>query len=380
MKKIAIFTINDYSNYGNRLQNYATQEYFKVRGFDVETVKNFTIYSKKMNTQSYYNRLKNILKLSPSEFILHAKNKLIKENYNMDEKSLIEQRQEKFKLFTKKYINESQFEITDESILKSIGNRYDYYITGSDQVWNPYYGRTSEIDFLSFAPNEKKIAFSPSFGVSKIPERVEEKYKNLLLNLNNLSVREDDGAKIIKKLIGKDVPVLIDPTLLLDKNSWLQISKIPSNIEGKQFLLTYFLGEIPKILKEKINKIANEKNLEIFNLSDINDIETYVADPSEFIGYINNCDIFFTDSFHGAVFSTLLEKPFVVCQREGGENMYSRINTLLDKLQLNNRKLENINEDDDIFKIDFSHIPEILKFEREKVDKYISNALYGEEK
>ena len=64
-----------------------------------------------------------------------------------------------------------------------------------------------------------------------------------------------------------------------------------------------------------INKTAKENNLEIVNLGSLNDLNRYSADPSEFIDYINSSTVFFTDSFHGAVFSILLEKPFVVCDR-----------------------------------------------------------------
>ena len=57
MKKIAILTLNGQYNYGNRLQNYATQEVLKSLGFSVETIitdnkivrakKNFRYLSKK---------------------------------------------------------------------------------------------------------------------------------------------------------------------------------------------------------------------------------------------------------------------------------------------------------------------------------------------
>ena len=39
-KKIAILTINDDDNYGNRLQNYAVQETLKKQNLQVETISN----------------------------------------------------------------------------------------------------------------------------------------------------------------------------------------------------------------------------------------------------------------------------------------------------------------------------------------------------
>ena len=38
MRKIGILTINDYNNYGNRLQNYAVQEVLLKQGFNVQTI------------------------------------------------------------------------------------------------------------------------------------------------------------------------------------------------------------------------------------------------------------------------------------------------------------------------------------------------------
>ena len=53
--------------------------------------------------------------------------------------------------------------------LKEKIKKYDAVLLGSDQVWNPLnFG--SHYYTLEFVPNEiPKIAYAPSFGVSKIP-------------------------------------------------------------------------------------------------------------------------------------------------------------------------------------------------------------------
>jgi hypothetical protein len=71
----------------------------------------------------------------------------------------------------------------------------------------------------------KRIAYAPSFGVSEIADEHKENYKEWISGIHKLSVREDDGAKIIKDLTGRDAPVLVDPTLLLTKEKWMTISK-----------------------------------------------------------------------------------------------------------------------------------------------------------
>lgn len=65
--------------------------------------------------------------------------------------------------------------------------------------------------------------------------------------MHRLSVREDAGAKIIKDLTGRDAPVLVDPTLLLTKEKWLFIAKEADNKPKKKYMLTYFLGGVPRV-------------------------------------------------------------------------------------------------------------------------------------
>ena len=51
--------------------------------------------------------------------------------------------------------------------------------------------------------------------MSEVIDKYKKTIADGLKNMNFISVRENAGAKIIKDLTGKDVPVLIDPTLLI---------------------------------------------------------------------------------------------------------------------------------------------------------------------
>lgn len=374
-KKIAILTINDYNNYGNRLQNYATQEVLSSLGFFVETVVNDTNSAMKMGelNRNVIRKIKNIIiKETYSKF----KNKLWDV---INKKSIIENsaaRINRFKNFSLVNINETNYSISKENIPICLSESYDFFITGSDQVWNPIYRQGSFIDFLTFAPKEKRIAYAPSFGISKIPMEYQRDYKTWLADMNSLSVRESAGAKIIKDLTGRDAIVLVDPTLMLTKDKWLSISKKSPNKPSKPYLITYFLGVIPNETRKKIKEIANENNLVIINLADKREPQTYIADPSEFIDYINSASVLCTDSFHGAVFSILLETPFIVFDRNGNTpSMNSRIETLLSTFKLESRLDININNNQEIFQLDYSHVDSILEVERKKALNYLKEAL-----
>lgn len=373
MSKIGIITLNGYFNYGNRLQNYALQETLKSFGYDVETI--LVDKTRKKTNNSIESYLSKIKEKSIKEIYLLVLNK-VQNNLNKTRIQLKLQREQIFKEFSQKYISETDFSISDSNIPQDLSDRYDFFVTGSDQVWNPYYTNGSPVEFLTFAEKEKRISYAASFGISEIPAQYKKNYSKWLSEIPFLSVREEEGAKIVKNLTGREANVHVDPTMLLTKEEWLSISKIPSNKPMKPYLLTYFLGKIPKERMNGIKQFAKRNNLEVVHLAQIRDKIPFLTGPDEFIDYINSSSVFFTDSFHGAVFSILLNKPFIVFNRLGNTpSMSSRLETLLKKFNLSDRFVENIELNSRIFEIDYSHTISILEEERKKALTYLENAL-----
>jgi len=369
MKKIAILTINDYNNYGNRLQNYATQEVIRSFGFQVETI----IYERNANNTplNFKDKLQKFFNLQSKDKYDLIKTKASYFFY----KKIINNRIKVIKQFTHNYIYETNFSISINNIPEDLHSRYDFFITGSDQVWNPKLGFGTSIDFLTFAPIHKRIAYAPSFGISEIPQNYIKNYQKWISEIPYLSVREQVGADIIKKLTGRESIVLIDPTLMLSKEKWVSISKSVVKKPHK-YLLVYFLGKISYEIMQYIQQISFEYNLEVVYLASLKDKARYIVDPSEFIDYFNSANIIFTDSFHGTIFSILFEKPFIVFDRLGRlPSMNSRIDTLLAKFKLECRKWENIKNNNDIFNIAFSHVQLIIEEERNKALDFLRNAL-----
>lgn len=372
MNKVGILTLNGYFNYGNRLQNYALQEVIEKLGLHCETIINKTNLQKQKSS---------VMKSGIEIFLEKSlKEKIDMINYKVRKnriKKCNENRYDIFSEFSKEYINETSFSISINDIPKDLENRYGYFISGSDQVWNPNDSAVSEINFMTFAPKCKRLTYAPSFGISKIPQQYKEDYKNWLEGIENISVREQEGAKIIKDLTGKDAIVVVDPTMLLTKEQWLSISKKHDNKPNKKYLLTYFLGGISKDVNKKIKKIAKQNNLKVVNLATLKDKKYYATGPSEFIDYINDASLFMTDSFHGCVFSVLLETPFVVCDRLGHtkeQNMSSRIETFLEKFQLQSRKLDRVT-DEVLFEKNYIEANEILEIERKRSWDYLKEIL-----
>jgi len=354
LNKIAILTINDNSNYGNRLQNYAVQECLKKFNNLVETISNIKgRYGKKIIIY----KIKDIVKKLP----------FINKKYT---------RYNNFMKFNK-YINYSKYHIDENHIPNDLGKKYECFFSGSDQVWNPNFNRMSDIDFLVFAPKNKRNSFSASFGIDKIPDRLKEYYKNNLLQMNKISVREDRGKEIIRELTGRnDIEVLIDPTMLLDAEEWDKVSIKPEQIkEGEKYILNYFLGELSESRKNEIEKIAKENSCKIINIMDKND-SFYVSGPSEFLYLEKNAFLICTDSFHSSVFAILYNRPFIVFDREqeGLQSMNSRIDTLIDKFNLKNRRFTGSITNENL-EHDYTEAYKILEKEREKSLKFLREAL-----
>lgn len=360
-----IVTINDDQNYnfGNKLQNLAVSVVLSKLGYSSETL-NFEINNESVSLKEICKRY--IMRASRYKL---ARNEQQKFYWRYGYK-----RKQNFKLFRKKYLKQH----TDFGLQNS--TQYDYYVIGSDQVWNPeffkYHNMKKNAYLLTFCENEKKICFSPSFGISEIPDEWKLWFEEHLSKIPNISVREREGLKIVKNLTGKDAEVLIDPTLMLTYDQWREYSRKPKNINVSQkYMLTYFLGEMSKKHKEYIFKIAESNNLKTFNLLDREQPELYISGPSEFLYLIMNSELVVTDSFHACVFSFIFNKPFLVFDRNSEySDMSSRIDTLLEKFDLNDRRGE-LFKYDNLFEVDYTNGYVTLEQERKKVIDFLKKSM-----
>ena len=353
MKKVSIATINDNNNIGNRLQNYAVQQKLKELGYEVVTIKNDSIINSRDGIWKFFKRIIRIILDKMQEY----KNKRLKyfKKFNKNIK------------FSKMLFMKWNYWLFTNS---------NYYITGSDQVWNPNFSRLTNFELLSFVPGEKRIAFSASFGISELPEQYHEKTARELKKFKAISVREDAGKKIVEELTGRnDVEVLVDPTMLITVDEWNKVAKKPKQMKSNnKYILNYFLGELSESRKKEIERIAKENDCDIINILDEDDI-FYETGPSEFIYLEKNAFLVCTDSFHACIFAVIYNRPFIVFEREENlANMNSRIETLLNKFKLENRRYRG-KIANDLLEVDYSEAYRILEKEKEKADKFLKNAL-----
>lgn len=347
------------ANFGNKLQNYAVERIYSKLNCRVTTL---------VKIKPFKNF--DIIKLKIKWFINYIS------GYKFSKDYLRWIRWIKFWNFDKKWLHIKY--LPDVSILSQ--TNFDYYSVGSDQVWNPNEIKTQDDAdwfFLNKITPSKKVCVSPSFSVTNIPKEKKQIFKDGLNGFQSFSVREDSGKDIIRQFTGKESQVLIDPTLALEKEEWDIIQKRPEHFHNNEkYCLCYFLGPLLNENWDILQNYAKQNKMNIYNIMD-KDSRLFAIGPDQFIWLIKHAQLIFTDSFHGCVFSIIYEKNFMIFKRTGKANyMFSRLETLCHKFQLENRIIENITE---IFiknqKINYEEINKFIQIEKEKFWSYIRNEI-----
>lgn len=361
--KIAKLTIDGYYNYGNLLQNYALQQILLTYADQVDT-----IWHEENNFLPFTG-----LNFTWKELIKYFLNwKQFRTLYCQKYLGAEMVRQGKNREWSKRNICTR----TDVKELQAIADCYDYFVVGSDQVWNPYFGDLKN-NFLNFAPYEKRIAYAASIATPEIPLEKQDIYEKGLKGMRCISMREEEGAKQVEKITGRKVPVVADPTMLISLQEWKKVSRQPAWFNNQRYILTYFLGPRPDDI---INKVAKRGHLEVINLLDLENYDTYITGVDEFIWAVEHADLIYTDSFHGTVFSILFHRPFVICYRIGNKvfnKMSSRIDTLLQYFNLENRRgtEENGYQIKNPLEITYGDTEAVIQREKHRADEYLRKAL-----
>lgn len=365
MKKIGIITYHCADNLGAVLQVYALQKKINKLGLESEVIdfRPLTLLYpfglrrlKDVKTIGLFRTIKSII-------VLMIKRK-------------IKQRKALFKRFRDNYLVVSKQTYYNAEELNANPPRYEYYITGSDQVWNPdFFEKIGKSYFLDFAStNSTKISYAASI-TKKMDASFNDVFKENINRFDFISIRESEHVDFLKKLTKKPITVALDPTLLLDKEDYNILPIDPKTKE--KYVLVYDLQYNEELVK-LANKISQEKGYKVISFSDHkkykNGIKTFEYEgPNEFIGYLENAEFVLTTSFHGVAFSVIFKKPFyTIPHKTRGTRMIDLLNSigLEDRIVYNFDDLASIN-----YKIDYSKPFELLNKRREESSKFLITAL-----
>ena len=367
-------------NYGSMLQSFATLVKLEELGVDYEIID----YSHPQTLQFYASAAGRIA----NRDFLYSKARLLRKKaglkFHPDYAANEAVRGERFDRFKRERFGHFSEHINEYIKLRRYAEKFTDVLVGSDQLWLPS-GNGTNFYNLMFAPRAcNKIAYAASFGVSSIPERQKEETAEYLRRIQHISLREEAGQRIVKELTGRDVPVILDPTMVLTRQQWDAAIPDKAVTEG-EYLFCYFLGNNPS-QREEVTALARVLGLKIVVLRHLDeyiakdetfgDEAPYDVGPEEFVNLIRHAKYVCTDSFHGSVFSILYHKQFISFNRygDGTNSRNSRLDTLFGNIGID-RRFHGDLENEIQREIDYDAVDSKLETLRCRSDRFIRDAL-----
>lgn len=331
--RLLLVTIFDVNNYGATFQAYASARFLgKIKEVNIINMQNnYLDLSSKVIRYNF----------SPRGFLRSAKDIFrLKPRYELTKK---------FKKFNEQYLPLTKRfnKITD---IVDILNPEDILIVGSDQLWNPRVvsgnNGFEDLYFLDFAKENKKMTMATSVGGYQFNSTEKNILREKLETFSYITVREETTAELFRKEVREDVECIIDPTLLISKEEWEEISSNMNHLKKEDFLIVYALRPDKKFMKI-VDHISKKYNLKVVSIDQEpfanykTDFHCKNAGPEDFLYYFLNASFVITNSFHGTAFSINFHKNFVTITPEHGAE---RVENLLKRFDLSNRMIENEND------------------------------------
>lgn len=300
--KILTTTLHSIDNCGSCLQAYALQQYFLQLGHQNKIIDYRPNYAKNNGSPLKYFAKK----------IIFGK--------------AIKKREQVFKEFVDKYLLVTEQNFTTYDELEKANLQADVFVTGSDQVWNPYFpcGRDL-VYYLEFAKG-KKVAYAASIGKNPIPEQEINYIAEMVKEFKNISLREKSSLDFFEEK-GIKAEWVCDPTLLQDKHFYENIL-VKKDIE--KYILVYLveksdlLDAILAYYREKygykvvyVGSFLNRCKCDI-NYTDIG--------PREFLGLISGAELVVAGSYHALLFSCIFKKEFAILPYKNNARMEEFLN------------------------------------------------------
>ena len=294
MASVGIITFLHNENYGSSLQAYALQKTVEGLGFDCTHLNYCPDRGEK---------IRNLLQSGNSLKLIA--DGLRKRSVHAGQLGARDKR-EAIDAFYRKHMKLTH-PCRNGKELRAAGAGMDILLCGSDQIWNPAW--LNPAYFLTFAPKgQRKIAYAPSLGIQTLPNaRKIRMIRKWTEGFEAISVREEEGAEILRQMTGTQAEVMPDPVCLLSREEWRAVAE---PVAEEPFLLCYFIGENAAYW-ERVREISRETGLPV-RVAPVT-AEAYRSGyellsgmgPERFLGAVQSAALLCTDSFHGLVFATI---------------------------------------------------------------------------
>lgn len=351
--KVGIITVHRAYNYGSVLQCYALQEYLRLLGYDVKVID----YRQKW-TEAVYKPFSlyyiwHFIKLRDMRAIIDYWRK------RKERKSRLDMTRPIFESFRKNLRLTSPCQ-------RRLPTDFDIYLIGSDQLWTHQCVGGEDKKYLGYFTHpegSKIVGYSLSASIPSLYKLGKKKLKEIINNFYKLSIREQGNADLIEELTGIQLPITIDPTLLVDKKMW--DSMVNNSWKNKNYIAIYQARPVEgdlDYLEKKALSLSRKMNCEIIDLSSMK------FSVEDFISIIKYAKCVLTTSYHAVVFSLLMETPCYAIKL--GDGFDVRYVDLLTELGL---EVELVEKDfsPELLNIDFSEIRNKMNEYRQSSMKYL---------
>jgi hypothetical protein len=367
--KIGMLTPHCARNYGGVLQAYALQTVLSQLGHDPQIVNLIPPSRRKDSVFSLP------WQQGPKAW---ANNLLVLLQY-----SATRRRMARFAEFDNNFLRLSAKEYHSFGEIQEDPPRCDAYVCGSDQLWRPgmHAFDTIRAYLMDFVRKEEapKIAYAPSFGLSSLTDEYKQTIRPLLDDFTHLSIREKTGQTLIEEITGRQVPIVLDPTLLLKAEHWNSL-EAPPRVKPP-YILVYCQSQ-RRNFYDLVSKIKKSAKLPVVVISLLPynripgaDHVLYDVSFQEYMGLFAHAACVCTNSFHGTAFSLTYQRPFWTASHESAN---SRMADLLAKVGLSSRQLGDAEPAPRApLEIDYSKAEGLLDEARRESMNYLKNALAG---
>ena len=350
--KIKLVTFAPHPNFGTCLQSYALNYVLRKMGHDVEFIYNRRETPPITFRQYLFKAIKKILKIIlptniilklkehskktdnyivkslhiltlPNHIILNILENVFKRDLWYEYKKHTTLQWRKVYKFTFEDNNFNMRRIYTLKQYELVNADTDLYITGSDQIWNPYCGGYNPMMLLEFAGDNKRIAYSSSISQPKIPVEIKGRMKKALSKFKHIAVREQKSVELLNELLNRnDIKLVVDPTYLLSANEWKAFGS-KAVIEftlPEKYIFCYFVGnKRQKVYEEMVQQVKLLTGIEeVITLECYNRDYAYGdgrlykdAGPYEWVYLLSHSSYVCMDSFHATVFALKFQKDFV---------------------------------------------------------------------
>lgn len=371
------------NNYGTKLQAYAVQQSIHELGLEAEII-NCPAHNEKTTLANVPRKCFNRL------IQMKYKDRRNVVSGSAEVEACRRRRAQAINAFDSEYLRLSE-PLEGRHALIAYGAACSAVLCGSDQIWNPYNIGANFYMLEWVGAATAKIAYSPSFGVERLPAVLRRKYVRELRTFKALSVREESGRRELERLGFPQAVWTLDPTMMVSMEQWNMLAEKGRPYTQGGSVFCYLLGGMP-LGRQAARMLAEKNGLRVAAMPHLTGYaeadERWKADDilfdagvPEFLRLIRDADFVVTDSFHAAVFSVLFHKAFCVVHRHDGQkhSTNTRLESLLKMLKLEQRLCTAA---EDVLQqmeqsIDYCCVDQLLEQEREKTKQYLIKSLFS---